>query len=138
MGKIRSEENALWSFAPYDIPAILRLAGQLPVQVSATGGAYLQPNVADAKVSGLLFDRGIRAEGQITPLRQPDRQEWGRTGGHAEPAGHTFPTNPTSRFSWMPAFRRRRANAAAAARPPSVVLRQITRLTPLEKQSESS
>jgi UDP-2-acetamido-3-amino-2,3-dideoxy-glucuronate N-acetyltransferase len=61
MGKIRTEENALWSFAPHDISVILRLTNQMPVQVSATGGTYLQPNVADVTVSDLLFDRGVRA-----------------------------------------------------------------------------
>jgi UDP-2-acetamido-3-amino-2,3-dideoxy-glucuronate N-acetyltransferase len=60
-GKIRKEENALWSFAPHDISAILALTGALPVQVSCTGGAYLQPNIADVTVSHLLFDRGTRA-----------------------------------------------------------------------------
>lgn len=60
MGKIRNEENALWSFAPHDISVILRLTGQMPFQVSATGGAYLQPNIADVTVSDLLFDRGMR------------------------------------------------------------------------------
>lgn len=61
MGKIRKEENALWSFAPHDISVILALIGQSPVQVTATGGAYLQPNIADVTVSNLLFDRGTRA-----------------------------------------------------------------------------
>jgi len=61
MGKIRQEENALWSFAPHDISVILALMGRLPIQVSATGGAYLQPNIADVTVSNLLFDRGARA-----------------------------------------------------------------------------
>jgi UDP-2-acetamido-3-amino-2,3-dideoxy-glucuronate N-acetyltransferase len=61
MGKIRREENALWSFAPHDISVLLALVGQLPIQVTATGGAYLQPNVADITVSHLLFDRGVRA-----------------------------------------------------------------------------
>jgi len=61
MGKVRQEENALWSFAPHDISVILTLLGQLPVQVSATGGAYLQPNVADTTVSNLLFESGSRA-----------------------------------------------------------------------------
>ena len=61
MGKIRREENALWSFAPHDISVLLSLIGQLPFQVSATGGAYLQPNIADVTVSHLLFDRGVRA-----------------------------------------------------------------------------
>jgi len=61
MGKIRREENALWSFAPHDISVILALMGQLPIHVVATGGAYLQPNIADVTVSNLLFDRGVRA-----------------------------------------------------------------------------
>jgi UDP-2-acetamido-3-amino-2,3-dideoxy-glucuronate N-acetyltransferase len=61
MGKIRREENALWSFAPHDISVILALTGHLPIQVTATGGAYLQPNIADVTVSNLLFERGVRA-----------------------------------------------------------------------------
>lgn len=61
MGKIRHEENALWSFAPHDISVILSLVGQSPFQVTATGGAYLQPNIADVTVSNLLFNRGTRA-----------------------------------------------------------------------------
>lgn len=61
MGKIRREENALWSFAPHDISVILSLVGHSPVQVTATGGAYLQPNIADVTVSHLLFNHGTRA-----------------------------------------------------------------------------
>ena len=61
MGKIRNEENALWSFAPHDISLLLALTGQMPVQVSASGGAYLQPNVADVTVSHFLFNHGVRA-----------------------------------------------------------------------------
>jgi len=61
MGKIRREENALWSFAPHDISVVLMLMGQLPLQVTAVGGAYLQPNIADVTVSNLLFERGARA-----------------------------------------------------------------------------
>jgi predicted dehydrogenase len=61
MGKVRREENALWSFAPHDISVILLLNKQMPIQVTATGGTYLQPNVADVTVSTMLFDRGVRA-----------------------------------------------------------------------------
>lgn len=61
LGKIRTEENALWSFAPHDISVILRLVGSMPFQVVATGGAYVQPNIADATVTQLLFDNGVRA-----------------------------------------------------------------------------
>jgi UDP-2-acetamido-3-amino-2,3-dideoxy-glucuronate N-acetyltransferase len=61
LGKIRREENALWSFAPHDISVILYLLQQMPIQVAATGGTYLQPNIADVTVSTMLFDRGVRA-----------------------------------------------------------------------------
>jgi UDP-2-acetamido-3-amino-2,3-dideoxy-glucuronate N-acetyltransferase len=38
-GKVRTEQNALWSFAPHDVAVILRLMGQSPTQVSATSGS---------------------------------------------------------------------------------------------------
>jgi predicted dehydrogenase len=61
LGKIRTEENALWSFAPHDISVILRLVGSMPVQVVATGGCYLRPDIADVTVSQLLFADGVRS-----------------------------------------------------------------------------
>jgi predicted dehydrogenase len=60
-GKIRIEENALWSFAPHDIAVILRLVGELPLEVTCTGGSYLTPNLADVTVSCLHFRSGLRA-----------------------------------------------------------------------------
>jgi UDP-2-acetamido-3-amino-2,3-dideoxy-glucuronate N-acetyltransferase len=62
LGRVRREENILWSFAPHDIAVILRFLGnELPLEVTATGGAYLQPNIADVTVTNLLFDNGVRA-----------------------------------------------------------------------------
>lgn len=61
LGKFRREENILWSFAPHDIAVLLRLFGESPLEVMATGGAYLQPNIADTTVTNLLFDNGRRA-----------------------------------------------------------------------------
>jgi predicted dehydrogenase len=60
LGKIRTEENALWSFAPHDIAVILRLVGTMPFEVVATGGAYLMPNIADVTVTQMLFKDGVR------------------------------------------------------------------------------
>jgi UDP-2-acetamido-3-amino-2,3-dideoxy-glucuronate N-acetyltransferase len=60
-GKVRTEENALWSFAPHDVAVILRLLGQLPVEVSASGGAYLTNNIADVTISNLRFTDNSRA-----------------------------------------------------------------------------
>jgi UDP-2-acetamido-3-amino-2,3-dideoxy-glucuronate N-acetyltransferase len=61
LGRFRREENALWSFAPHDVAVILRLVGDSPIEVVATGGAYLQPNVADTTVTSMLFEDGLRA-----------------------------------------------------------------------------
>ncbi|MBM4430585.1 MAG: Gfo/Idh/MocA family oxidoreductase [Chloroflexi bacterium] len=61
LGKVRREENILWSFAPHDIAIVLRLMGEMPFQVVACGGSYVQPNIADVTVTNLLFDNGVRA-----------------------------------------------------------------------------
>ena len=61
LGKVRREENILWSFAPHDIAIILRLVGAWPMQVAATGGAYLQPHIADVTVTNMEFASGVRA-----------------------------------------------------------------------------
>ena len=60
-GKVRTEENALWSFAPHDVAVILRLLGQSPIEVSASGGAYLNKGIADVTVSNLRFSDDSRA-----------------------------------------------------------------------------
>src|SRR5690606_1343056 len=41
IGKLRKEENVLWSFAPHDISMILSLVGGRPQQVTALGHCYL-------------------------------------------------------------------------------------------------
>ncbi len=61
LGRVRREENILWSFAPHDVAVILRLMEDVPFQVSASGGSYLQANIADVTVTNLLFDNGVRA-----------------------------------------------------------------------------
>ena len=61
LGKIRREENILWSFAPHDISVILGLVGELPTDVQTQGGNYLHPNIADVTVSLLSFPSGVKA-----------------------------------------------------------------------------
>lgn len=61
LGKIRTEENILWSFAPHDVAIILRLMGEEPLQVTAVGGNYITANIADATISTMLFGSGARA-----------------------------------------------------------------------------
>jgi UDP-2-acetamido-3-amino-2,3-dideoxy-glucuronate N-acetyltransferase len=61
LGKIRREENILWSFAPHDISVILGLVGETPDAVTAQGGNYLHNRIADVTVSLLSFPSGVKA-----------------------------------------------------------------------------
>jgi UDP-2-acetamido-3-amino-2,3-dideoxy-glucuronate N-acetyltransferase len=61
IGKIRAEENILWSFAPHDISVLLGLLGEVPQSVTCEGGYYLSRDVADVTLSQLTFANGVRA-----------------------------------------------------------------------------
>jgi len=69
LGKIRREENALWSFAPHDISVILSLVGsQLPETVRCMGGEYLNHGIADTTLTFLHFAGDIRAHVYVSWL----------------------------------------------------------------------
>ncbi len=61
LGKIRREENILWSFAPHDISVILGLLQEVPESIAAQGGNYLHERIADVTVSLLTFPSGVKA-----------------------------------------------------------------------------
>ncbi len=61
LGRIRTEENALWSFAPHDVAIALRLMKGAPETVTCTGGAYLNPNIADTTVTVMHFPNGVQS-----------------------------------------------------------------------------
>jgi UDP-2-acetamido-3-amino-2,3-dideoxy-glucuronate N-acetyltransferase len=61
IGKLRTEENILWSFAPHDISVILALAGEEPLKVHAFGESYLSKDVYDTTLTMLEFRGGIKA-----------------------------------------------------------------------------
>jgi UDP-2-acetamido-3-amino-2,3-dideoxy-glucuronate N-acetyltransferase len=61
LGKIRREENILWSLAPHDISVILGLVGEMPDVINAQGGNYLHDQIADVTVSLLSFPSGVKA-----------------------------------------------------------------------------
>jgi UDP-2-acetamido-3-amino-2,3-dideoxy-glucuronate N-acetyltransferase len=61
MGKLRREENVLWSFAPHDVSVILGLLDDMPESVQAQGGNFLHRQIADTTVSLLNFASGVRA-----------------------------------------------------------------------------
>lgn len=61
LGKFRTEESILWSFAPHDISIILDLLGEMPTEVSSHGANYLEPNITDVTVTNMAFPSGVRA-----------------------------------------------------------------------------
>ena len=61
MGKLRTEENILWSFAPHDISVILALLGEQPLSVSSHGEAFLQRNISDVTLTSIEFPNNVKA-----------------------------------------------------------------------------
>ncbi len=61
LGKVRQEENILWSFAPHDISVILLLMGRMPEWASTSGQNYLQHEIADVTMTCLAFPGKPRA-----------------------------------------------------------------------------
>lgn len=59
IGKIRTEENILWSFAPHDISVMLALLGEEPASVICQGAAYVNPTVTDVTMSQFIFPSGV-------------------------------------------------------------------------------
>ena len=61
LGKFRTEENILWSFAPHDISVILLLLNETPQEISAHGGYYLHQDIADVTLTTMSFKDGTKA-----------------------------------------------------------------------------
>lgn len=62
LGKIRTEEDVLWSFSPHDISMVLALAGARPIDVTAQSAAIVQAAIADIATMQLVFDGGLKAD----------------------------------------------------------------------------
>ncbi|MCZ6558468.1 MAG: Gfo/Idh/MocA family oxidoreductase [SAR324 cluster bacterium] len=61
LGKVRREENILWSFAPHDISMILSIFGEEPKSVYARGSRYLHKEIADVTTTHMTFASGGNA-----------------------------------------------------------------------------
>ena len=60
IGKLRTEENILWSFAPHDMSVILMLLDEEPIRVSALGGDYLNSGICDITMTTMEFRNGVK------------------------------------------------------------------------------
>lgn len=68
LGRLRSDENALWSLAPHDISVILYLFDEEPEEVSASGQAFLQAGIDDVVFATLKFGSGRVAHVHVSWL----------------------------------------------------------------------
>jgi predicted dehydrogenase len=73
-GKVRSDENALWSLAPHDLSLALALTGERPVSVTARGECYLQPGIEDVVFAYLRFASGVMAHLHLSWLDPQKRR----------------------------------------------------------------
>ena len=61
LGKLRADENALWSLGAHDVSVVLHLAGEEPCEVSAHGESYVRDGVEDVVFCFLRFPSGLSA-----------------------------------------------------------------------------
>jgi predicted dehydrogenase len=61
LGKLRADENALWSLGAHDVSVVLYLAGEEPQEAVAHGESYVRPGVEDVVFCFLRFPSGLCA-----------------------------------------------------------------------------
>jgi UDP-2-acetamido-3-amino-2,3-dideoxy-glucuronate N-acetyltransferase len=68
IGKFRTEENILWSFAPHDISVILGILDEEPESVDCQGASYVSSNIADVTMTQMSFHSGAKAHIHVSWL----------------------------------------------------------------------
>jgi UDP-2-acetamido-3-amino-2,3-dideoxy-glucuronate N-acetyltransferase len=81
LGKLRAEENILWSFAPHDISAVLYLLEEMPTRVASHGGTYIDSRVADTTLSTCQFASGVNVHIFVSWLHPFKEQKLTIVGG---------------------------------------------------------
>jgi predicted dehydrogenase len=61
LGKLRADENALWSLGAHDVSVVLHLIGEEPSECSAHGASYVRDGVQDVVFCYLQFPSRISA-----------------------------------------------------------------------------
>jgi predicted dehydrogenase len=61
LGKLRADENALWSLGAHDVSVVLHLAGEEPSEAVAHGSSYVRDGVQDVVFCFLRFPSGLSA-----------------------------------------------------------------------------
>tara|TARA_B100000902_G_C27322441_1_gene925648 strand:- start:7209 stop:8195 length:987 start_codon:yes stop_codon:yes gene_type:complete len=75
LGKVRSEEDVIWSFAPHDISMILSLTGQDPEVVRTESSSILQNDIADTAIIHMEFKSALKAHVSVSWLHPYKEQK---------------------------------------------------------------
>lgn len=68
LGPIRGDVNAIWDLAPHDISTISYILGRQPIEVSATGAAYLSKGVQDMAFFSMRYPNDVVANIHVSWL----------------------------------------------------------------------
>lgn len=83
IGKLRTEENIWWSFAPHDISTMLSLLGAEPVSVQSFGGSYVSHGIYDTTITTLTFPSGVKGHIYVSWLHPYKEQRFVVVGTNA-------------------------------------------------------
>ncbi len=61
LGRVRQDENALWSFGPHELSMLDYLIGDVPVSVTARGQRVIQPGIEDVVFLTVRYRSGAMA-----------------------------------------------------------------------------
>ena len=61
LGKLRADENALWSLGAHDVSVVLHLAEEEPYELTARGESYMRPGIEDVVFGFMRFPSGLAA-----------------------------------------------------------------------------
>jgi predicted dehydrogenase len=61
LGKLRADENALWSLGAHDVSVVLHLADEEPYEAVAHGQSYVRPGIEDVVFCFMRFPSGLCA-----------------------------------------------------------------------------
>ncbi|HEX3616743.1 MAG TPA: Gfo/Idh/MocA family oxidoreductase [Solirubrobacteraceae bacterium] len=82
LGKLRADENALWSLGAHDISVVLALAGEEPIEAVAHGESYVRPGVEDVVFCYLRFPSGLAAHLHLSWLDPHKERRFTVVGAH--------------------------------------------------------
>jgi predicted dehydrogenase len=82
LGKLRADENALWSLGAHDVSVLLALAGEEPTDAVAHGESYVRPGVEDVVFCYLRFPSGLAAHLHLSWLDPHKERRFTVVGSH--------------------------------------------------------